>query len=51
MDFAIAGGAEAERAIKGAVVSALRPPMLLKEVLKLEPLKYKFIKINYLDTQ
>ncbi len=38
MALAISGGAEADKAIKGALVSALRPPMLLKDVLKSEPL-------------
>ena len=35
---AIDGGADADRAIKGTSVRALSPPMLLKAVLKFEPL-------------
>lgn len=35
---AIDGGAEADNAINGALVSALRPPIRSNEVLKSEPL-------------
>ena len=38
MALATGGGAEGERAIKGALVSALKPPILLNAVLKSDPL-------------
>lgn len=38
MDLAMEGGADAESAINGTVVKALRPPMLLNDVLKSAPL-------------
>ena len=39
MAFAIASGADADRAMKGALVSALNPPRQLKAFLKSEPLR------------
>ena len=38
IDFNTEGGADADRAINGALVNALKPPMLLNEILKSEPL-------------
>ena len=38
MHFAISGGADAESAMNGASVNALKPPMLLNAVLNSGPL-------------
>lgn len=55
MALATGGGADADNAIKGTSVSALRPPILLKDVRKSEPLNintscttnYRALAISY----
>lgn len=39
ISLATSGGADADNAMKGALVSALKPPMVRNDVLKLEPLE------------
>lgn len=54
MDFSTVGGAEADNAMNGASVKALRPPILLKAVLKSDPLQkafFEYLKVKLLLAQ